>query len=423
MVVGPLTMRLRKLLVLALTVAGCGIWAPTVAFCASDVLEPSDDWFELFASEAVTWEDNLFRISSGVDPVPLLGTSDAGDWYRTTSFGFNVDVPVRRQRLVGGLKLYNTRYDRFTALDLDDGHDGRALWLWQLGNALAGQLGYTDTLTTTSFANVQSGVQVRAPNFIESKHAFFTSAWQPTAGWQIRGDVGRLWHSNRAVELRLSDARIDSADLTVSRVTRAGSELGLSMRVTDGHLPNEQMIAGLLVDNSFQQRDLAVVLDWPISEISRVTARAGRTRFSYAELGERDFAGWICRAALEWKPSARFGLVAMAGKDISTTEDVNVGFVLVKGITLYPTMRLTERIDVTAGLELSDRDYLGDAGVVLGTVPARSERQRAALLNVSYRPVRSLTLNLAWRREERRSPIPFADYDANIISAGVRVGF
>jgi hypothetical protein len=45
------------------------------------------------------------------------------------------------------------------------------------------------------------------------------------------------------------------------------------------------------------------------------------------------------------------------------------------------------------------------------------------LLNVSYRHVRSLTLNLAWRREARRSAVAFANYDANIVSAGVRLGF
>jgi exopolysaccharide biosynthesis operon protein EpsL len=419
------TTRLRGMCVLALTVAGASIWAPTAAIGAPVTypVEPSDDRLELFASEVVTWDDNLFRISKGVDPAPLSGTSSLGDWYRTTSFGFNVDVPVRRQRFFGGLRLFNTRYDRFTVLDLDDGHDGQALWLWQIGKALEGQLGYTNTLTQSSFANVQSGVQVRVPNFIETEHAFFTTRWQPMAGWQMRGEVGRVWQSNSAVELQLSDAGIDNADLTVSRLTRAGSELGLSMRITNGDLPNEQLIAGMPVDNSYEQRDVAVVLDWPISEISRVTARAGRTRRSYTDVGERDFDGWTWRAALEWNPIARFALTAIAQNDISTTEEVNVGFVLVKGIMLYPTMTLNSKIDVTAGIELSDRDYLGDAGVVLGTIPPRSERLRAALLKVSYRPVRSLTVNLAWRREARRSDAAFADYDANVVSAGVRLGF
>lgn len=400
----------------AITVAG--VLAPT-----TEAVALWDDRLELFVSETVTWDDNVFRLSNDSDPEDFLGSPSKGDTYFTTSFGFNLDVPVGRQRLVGSFALNRTRYDRFGELELDDGRNGRAMWVWQVGNQLSGELGYTESLTLASLANVQSGIQSSTPNFVELKRTFFNAAYRPAARWQIRGDVSRLEQSNSAAERRLSDASIDGAELTVSYVSRADNQLGLSARLADGSLPNGQPVATVLVDNSYRQRNFAAVLDWTMTAHSRVTARAGRTTRSYTQLPQRDFEGWTYQASYEWKPRAKFVLTASAQRDISTTEEVNVGFVLAKGVALYPALRLTEKIDLTAALEQFDRDYLGDPGLVLGTVSPRSERIRAAGLAVSYRPARPVTLNLTWRRETRSSAVDFGDYAANIASLGVRISF
>lgn len=399
-------------------IAIAGVLAP-----ATDAVALWDDRLELFASETVAWDDNVFRISNDLDPVIFLGSPSKGDSYFITSFGFNLDVPVGRQRLVGGFKLNSTRYDRFDALDLDNGRDGRAIWLWQVGNQLNGELGYTNSLILASLANVQSGIQSSTPNFIEAQRTFLKGGFKPTAGWQIRGEVSRLRQSNSAAERQVSDASVDGAELTVSRVSRAENQLGLGLRVADGHLPNEQLMGTVLVDNSYRQRALAAVLEWTMTAHSRVSARAGRTTRSYSQLPQRDYEGWMYLASYEWRPTGKFTLTASAQRDISTTEEVNVGFVLSKGVALYPTLMLTEKLNLSAGLEQNHREYLGDAGLALGTVSPRSERVRVATLNLSYRVARPVTLLLAWRREARSAAVEFGDYDANIASLGVRVAF
>lgn len=400
----------------ALTFAG--VFAPTSAAVAL-----WDDRLELFLSETVTSDDNVFRLSDDADPTAVLGSSSKSDTYFTTSFGLNLDVPVGRQRLQANLARNSTRYDQFTELDLKDGRDAKALWLWQVGDPLDGELGYTESRVLASLANVQSGIQSSTPNFLETDRRFFKATYKLAPRWQIGGEVSRLQQSNSAAERQLSDASVDDSDLTVSYVSRADNKLGLSVRVVDGSLPNEQPIAGILVDNSYRQQNLAAVLDWTLTGHSRLTARAGRTDRSYTQLPERDFEGFTYHVTYEWRPRAKFTLTAKAQRDISTTEEVNVGFVLAEGIALYPNLMLTEKINLTAAIELFDREYLGDPGLVLETVPPRSERVRAAGLNISYQPVRPVTLQLAWRRETRSSNVEFGDYDVNIASLGVRVGF
>jgi len=142
------------------------------------------DRLELFVAEAVTHDDNVFRISSQSDPAAVLGSPSKGDTYRTTSFGFNLDVPVSRQRFLGGLTLNNTNSTAFTVLNFD-GHDGRAVWQWQIGNELSGQLGYTETLALASLANIQSGVQSSTPQSLKAQRTFFNAGYRVTPRWEL----------------------------------------------------------------------------------------------------------------------------------------------------------------------------------------------------------------------------------------------
>src|SRR5207237_5054904 len=120
---------------------GAAIIAAGVLVPATDALALWDDKLELFAAQTLTRDDNVFRISSDL-PAAVLGLSSKGDTYSTTSLGFNLDVPVSRQRFQGGVTWSKTRFDRFTILNWD-GYHGQGTWLWQLGNDSSGQLGYT----------------------------------------------------------------------------------------------------------------------------------------------------------------------------------------------------------------------------------------------------------------------------------------
>src|SRR5213079_422130 len=137
----------------------------------------------LFAEEKATHDDNVFRISKNAAPEDILAPS-RGDTYRTTSLGFNFDVPVSRQRFQAAFARNDNRYDQLTALDFT-GHEGRATWLWQLGNDASGQLGYTETLALASFAFTQS----RTLDRLRTRQAFFNAAYLVTPRWRLQAGV------------------------------------------------------------------------------------------------------------------------------------------------------------------------------------------------------------------------------------------
>jgi len=401
---------------------GAAIIAAGVLVPVTDAVALWDDRLELFAAQTLTWDDNVFRISSGLDPAAALGSSSKGDTYSTTSLGFNLDFPVSRQRFQGGVTWNKTRYDRFTVLN-GDGHQGQGIWVWQVGNDISGQLGYTETFGLASLANIQSGVQSSTPNFLTTQRAFFNAAYLLTPRWRLRGEAGRLKQSNEVPERKVNDTSTDSVDLTVSYVTPVSNQIGLGVRVEDSRLPNRQFVAGDLFDNSYRQQNVAAVTDWTLTGSSHLSARVGSVRRTYTQLPQRDFEGGTFNAAYDWKPTGKLTLIAAAQKGISTSEQINIGFVLVKGVALRPALRLTDKVNIAGAFEYSNREYRSDPALALGVVPNRTDRVRSAAVTASYRPIRTVTLQMALLHETRSSTAAFGDYAANVVSVTARIGF
>lgn len=385
-----------------------------------------DGQLEPFAAHSVTRDDNVFRISAQSDPALVLGAPSKSDTYNTTSAGLNFDLPVSRQRFTGGLSVARNRYDQFTVLDFTERH-ARALWQWQAGSAFSGRLGYTDDRALASLAAVQSGVQSGTPNPLETRKAFLEAVYRIGARWRLKGEASRLEQSNEAPARQVNDITNDGAGLGINYVTPADNQIGIGVQTHNGDLPNLQLINARLVDNSYRQRRVAVTTDWNISGHSHLRASAGKVRRSFEDVPARDHESGFYRAAYEWKPGDRFALTVVARRDIGAPDEinagVNIGFVLVKGIELRPTYRVSDKLDLSGSYEAADWEYLGDAGLALGTVAPRSDRVRSTALAMSYQPVRAVRLGLALRRETRSSTAALGDYEVEVVSLSAQLRF
>jgi exopolysaccharide biosynthesis operon protein EpsL len=408
-----------------MAIAVAGLFLP-----ATEAFALWDDKLKLFAEEKATRDDNIFRISKDVGPASAIGSTSRGDTYHTTSLGFNLDVPVSRQRLQAGYTWNATRFNRFTDLDFN-GHDARATWLWQLGNDASGQLGYAETFALASFANTQS----RTPDPLKTQQAFFNTAYLVTPRWRLQAGVSGLELSNGAPAFQSLDLDVLYTEVAVSYVTPADTSVGLSARTEDGRYPKSPS------DNAYRQYRAGVVADWAPTGASHVSARADRVSRRYAQVPQQDFDGNTARAEYDWKPTGKFSLAAVVQRDIFPYQDIGSSFVLVKGVILRPTLGLTEKIDVSGTFDYSVREFLGNPGLASGVSPNRTDRVRSAMATVSYRPVRALTLLMSAQREARSSNVvPAAavdatattpaipavrpvDYVVNVISISARITF
>lgn len=373
-----------------------------------------DDKVTPFVEEKGAHDDNVFRVPKSADPV--------SDSYSTTSLGLNLDVPVSRQRFQGGYTWNATRFNRLTDLDFD-GHDAKATWLWQIGNDLSGQLGYTENFALAPFAYTQS----TTPDPLKSRVAFLNGAYLVTPSWRVQAGAGLFEQMNGDPVFAFNDLKISSGDVSVSYVTPANTSIGLSNRVEQGRYPNRDFdrdsAAGSPLDDSYRQYSRGIVADWTVSGVSHVAARASRVSRRYPNTPQSDFDGNTAVAEYDWKLTGKLSVTGVIRRDISPFQDIQSSFVLVKGVTVRPTLNLTEKIDVSGILDWGIWYYLGDPGLVTGGTQGRVDHVGLAAATLSYKPAQRIALQISAQRESRSSNIPNADYLANVAYFIARIAF
>ncbi|MGH8687008.1 MAG: XrtB/PEP-CTERM-associated polysaccharide biosynthesis outer membrane protein EpsL, partial [Burkholderiales bacterium] len=342
---------------------GCALAAglllrPTAALAfAQDRVSP-------YVEEKVSHDDNVFRLSRNQDPAAAIGARTGADTYFTSTVGVVLDVPLSRQRLQADLAWHDTRYQRFTDLDYA-GLDLQATWLWQVGDRLSGHLGHSETVELASFAYIQT----RSPDVLDTRSTYWDATYLLTPRWQLKGGLSKLAQTNRAPAYAIRDIEILGGEATVAYVTPAGTSIGFRARSEDGRFPNAQSVGGILVDPAYRQSGGELVAEWTIGAATRVSGSFGHVARHFQQLPQLDFAGNIAHAQIDWKPTGKLSLGATFTRDISAYEDLRSTFVLVTGVALRPVLKLSEKLELSATLDSSVRDYLGDPGFAAGGLP------------------------------------------------------
>jgi exopolysaccharide biosynthesis operon protein EpsL len=375
------------------------------------------DRIELFAGQGFTYDSNVFRLSKDEDPAVIVGAPQRSDIYYTTLLGFNLNIPVSRQRFEAGWSWDFTRYQDFRALDFD-GNTGRAIWHWQLGSTLDGELGYRQVHALANLANTSAGILFGTPNALDTREAFLKAGLALSARYRLEWDLNRLDQDNSLASRQVDDVVLDRIGLNALYITPAANRLGVNLEFSEGDYPN-----ATFVDNAFQQQILAGVAEIAMSGRSRMRARAGWLNREYDQVPERNFDTGIYDLQYDWDATGKLTLNFALQRLVNPLDDSYATFVLENRVAVRPRMRFTEKIRGEAVVYAADREYVGDRIVAVGLAPARNDRIRGIGINGSYALIRQVLLEGVLRREERTSNLPLADYEYNLIGASVRFTF
>ena len=104
-----------------------GALALGLALPVQNVMALGNDNVFISANAGISYDSNLFRLDSGVDPFP--GESQQDSFIYHYGLGLSADIPYSRQRFVANLNLQQNIYSRFHDLNYVGG-GGNAAWLW-----------------------------------------------------------------------------------------------------------------------------------------------------------------------------------------------------------------------------------------------------------------------------------------------------
>lgn len=390
---------------------------------ACDAFAFFDNRLQLNASESLTHDDNVFRLADDVNPVPIIGSTDLSDTYRTTAVGLVFDVPTGAQTFRGNLEMNRNDFDRFTELDFN-GHRAGVDWLFDGEELVKARAGYSSSRSLASFANILNGSQSTQPNIIDLSRAYANGTLALASRWLLTGEVASNTQDNSAPLYATSDLRATTERIEFAYVTPAMTKLGIGVQSIDGTLPNPSHVGPLIVNNSYVQQDAAIFFEWRPRDYSSLEARVGRMHRDYADLAtRRDTSEDTYRVSYSWQPGAAVSIAALAQRGPSTIEEINVGYVLVEGAGLQTTWQLTQAASLTFDVEHGTRTYKDDPAVTLGLNPELSEHVSVFALGGAFKLSRVVSLDLRLRHERRSSSSPTGGYNVDIAGLGVRCSF
>jgi exopolysaccharide biosynthesis operon protein EpsL len=384
-------------------------------FC-NDAAALFNDRVEVFAQENITYDSNVYRLSTRLDPVPITGSSHRNDTVYTTSVGALLNLPVSLQRFNAGYTWFTSRYDRFSQLDYN-GHVAFANWQWALASTLNGEIGYTEQETISSFSTFL--IPSSEKDLVTVRGFYANGAWLMTPRWRAHAGVtaGEADHSSALRDV--NDLRNTSVELGMSYVTPQENRIGVAYRGETGKSPHTRLFAGVEFDNKYRQNGIGVQGRWVLTGLSRLDARADYTRREYDQFTNRNYSGPTFRATYTWTPTGKLTIATTAQRDVAPLEDIQTTFVLVTGISVKPSWAATDKITVRGNLDYSKWDYRGDTS---GS-PGFHHRVRNGGVVVLYRLTPKIQLSAGASREVRASSLDLGDYRVNTVYVEGRIGF
>jgi len=362
-------------------------------------VRPTDLWVQ----GGMMYDDNLLRLESGAqdDTVVRLGG------------GFrHLQRVIGRQRLAVEVRADYYRFTDFSELN-HLAYSGLADWRWEIGNDLSGSIALRRDRRLSDLGETRSPSRSLATATSLSA----TGAYRLGPSTRLRAGVGTARaERDDAPE---AETRGDSATLGADYVSPLGNTIGLEARATDGDAPVAEEILGVaLVENSFREREVALVVTYGLGERLRADGRLGRTTRRYTELPGRDFEGTTWRIGAEWLPANKTSLALELYKLPRSIIDVSAAHVVVKGVSFGPSWAASAKLVFSARLLREAREFQGDPSFALGG-PLRDETIDGWRLGIGWEPQRHWQVGLALDGGKRSSNFAGRDYDYTVLTANV----
>jgi hypothetical protein len=348
-----------------------------------------------FVQGGVMHDDNVLRLPSGERSDNILRYG-AGVRAEQLVYG--------RQRLL--VEAVGEYYDYDTFSELDHFAYGlRGEWLWELGNQLAGTVGYRRRKRLADVGEIQAPVR----DLITEDRLYAAAAYRFAPDWRLTGGAewGKAEHSDRPI----ADAGATTVRGGIVYVTPIGNRIGAEVRRTEGEAPVDETLLGpgAFAGNEFRETEYAATLLYGLGVTLRVGGRIGYTERTYTLVQGRDFSGTSGRATIEWLPGPRTILAFEAFHEPSAVLDADALHVVRTGFAFGPSWAPTPKLVLSARFSWEERDYEGDPRVVTGA-PERDETLRFVRLGAGWEMTRNLQLSAALDRGDRDSNIAARDY-------------
>jgi exopolysaccharide biosynthesis operon protein EpsL len=360
------------------------------------------DTFSPYVFASMTHDSNLLRLSAS--------STSTADFVRQMGVGMNVDWKVARQQILLTAAINDNRFDRYSILNYQ-GRDLQGRWNWQLDNHISGDLGCTDNLAIGSFANQQALVS----NQISRERCFYDGQWLFHPSWQVGIGASKSKLSFSNISQSVLNSENDVWETTLQYLSSANTKVGVKLRETNGHYPNQSLDFVSMIDNGYHQREILATADWNYSGHSLLQGQAGTVQRQDDHFSIRDYNGITARGTYTWLPTDKVRLGVSAWREITAYDDLTTSYSLNRGMSMDPSWTPTSKITVSGKIQHEIHDFLGDPGILVLTTN-RKDTSDIRVLTVSYQPTPSYSFSVSVGDDNRDSNLPLYSFRSETVS-------
>lgn len=375
------------------------------------------DTFNIYFSESFAHDDNLFRLSDGVDPATLgLGKSKRSENIRTDSLWITADKKYSLQRFHVGARYDNYNFSNYSFLDYNTRNmDGR--WDWALTPHITGQLIAERVQAFNNFADFQTYIRS-----IRTTDAFRGNAELGSLG-ALRFVVGanQSKTTNSEAIQEDNDSRSRSAHGGLRYLTSSGNSVGYLYRRYRIEWINRGLDAVNLYDTEAGQTDHEINAKWNFAGQAALEGAIARIKRTHDHFEERDFTGTNARLSLNWVPDAQWRVGASAKRDYNSWWSSSASYTTTDSISVTPTWLIAEKISLYGRADWSQRKFREP--LIATTANGRLDKVSTYQIGLNWTPVRYLTLGTDVQSSRRNSNQPGLDFSDTTVSARAQANF
>jgi len=372
---------------------------------------------QLYVSESVRHESNLFRLSSTNSSLALINKPSYAETIYTTAMGLKFDKSYSLQRVQIDVNTIDYRYRNFSYLNFT-AFNYRAGWLWSVTPNFYGNVASSRDKTLNSFSDFLS---INQRNERISTSSGVDATYEMGARWRLLGSLMATAQTNRQPLISESGSRQTVINSGLRYEFPSGTHAGLVLRNYNGTYTDQAPSFVNRLENSFVQNEEEINVLWKISEKTNTNfALIYLTRY-HPNFSERNYRGLAGNARVTWLISAKSALNVELRRDIAAFQTSSTNYSTADRLSIGPEWQISTKSRLGMQLRVINRQYGGTPG--LGIVSDRSDVSREAALALEWRPFSSVNVNASLQNSRRSASDPRLNYKNNNLTVSAKFSF
>ncbi len=381
-------------------------------------ISASADQFDVVnysTTAGLNYDDNVFRVPTGVDPLLVTGKPTKSDVIQTESIGINLDKKYANQEVTfKGTATYN-KYNTFSNLDYTSTVYSAA-WNGNLTSRLSAGIGDTRSQTLNTFTDIH--VYTRNLTTADSPHV--NADWWLASNWHLTFGASQTTTTASQSVINNQSSIAHEKDWGVKYAPADGSSIAFVSRVSQGESINTPLNYSLLVDTQNTEYQKEFDFNWVLSGKSVFSGNLINLDHQNQTFYQRDFSGIEGGLNYLYSFSDKSSLNISWSRSIGAWYDVSSTYSVTDTALFAPSWQISAKTMMHIAISRSKANYFGP---IEPYQPARFDESQVQSVGIDWSPQRSVTLSTSFQSSLRYSNYQSYEYNDKSVSLSAQVSF